>query len=189
MTNKLRTGRSSLRDRLRQLEHRHVEREQQHRDHQAHDDEHQRLDQRDEAGQRRLDILVVEVRQRVQHILQRAGGLADLHHLHRDVGKDAALIHRDRQRLPFAHLLRHHSDVPRHRAVADGARRDVERGDQRNAAGKQRRQRARELRRRELRHGAADDRRAHQRRVQPHALARHLEPPPERHAAADRARA
>ena len=51
----------------------------------AHDDEHHRLDQRDEPRDLGLDLLVVEVGEAVQHLLQRAGRLADFDHLHRDV--------------------------------------------------------------------------------------------------------
>ena len=50
-----------------------------------HDDQQRRLDDRDEAAEIGLDLLVVEVGQAVQHFLQRAGLLPDFHHLDGDV--------------------------------------------------------------------------------------------------------
>ena len=44
-----------------------------------------RLDERDEALEARFQFLVVEIREAVQHVLQRSGGLAHLGHLDGDV--------------------------------------------------------------------------------------------------------
>ena len=59
-----------------------------------HDHEQHRLDHRDEPAEVRFDLLVVEIRQAVEHFLQRAGRLADLDHLDRDVRERAALVQR-----------------------------------------------------------------------------------------------
>src|SRR5574338_84046 len=57
----------------RQLEQRHIQREQQCRDHQPHSHQEYRLDQRHESRQRGVNLLVEEIREARQHFLQRAG--------------------------------------------------------------------------------------------------------------------
>ena len=48
----------------------------------THDDDQERLDQRRQRVDRRLDLLVVEVGDLVEHLVERAGLLTDRHHLH-----------------------------------------------------------------------------------------------------------
>ena len=50
-----------------------------------------------------LDLLVVELCQAVQHLLQRAGRFADLHHLDRDVREHAAREQRGGEAFTLAH--------------------------------------------------------------------------------------
>ena len=51
----------------------------------------------------RLDLLVVEIREAVQHLLQRSSGFADFDHLDCHVGKDAPREERRGEALSFAH--------------------------------------------------------------------------------------
>ncbi len=170
-----------------QLEERHVERQQERGDDDAHDHEQQRFDQRDEPLHVGRDLLVVEVGDGVQHLLERAGRLADFGHLDGHVGENAARLERRRERLPFAHARRHDLELAGDVLIADRPGRDVERVDERQAAAEQRRQRPRHLRRRELARDLADHRHAQDRgdRAAPSARAaaartRTPRPPPTR---------
>src|SRR5262245_1401438 len=77
-----------LREHRTQLEERHVERQQQAGDHDAHDDEQYWFDERDEPLHRCRDLFVVEIGDRIEHVLQGTGRLANFRHLHGHFRKD-----------------------------------------------------------------------------------------------------
>ena len=65
------------------------------------------------------DLLVVEVGDGVQHVLERAGRLADFRHLHGDFREDAARVERRGERLALAHARADDVELRRHVLVAD----------------------------------------------------------------------
>ena len=69
--------------------------------------DHQRLDERGQRLGRRLDLLVVELGDLVQHRVERAGVLTDRHHLHDHRREDRVLRQRPGQRLTAADALLH----------------------------------------------------------------------------------
>ena len=101
-----------------------------------------------EPSQRRLDLLVVEVGDAVEHFAQRAGRLAHLDHPDHHGRKDPPVVHRGRQRAALPDFSRNDVELARHVAVADGSAGDLERVDERDTAPQQRRQRPGQLRRR-----------------------------------------
>ena len=101
------------------------------------------LDERDEPTEVRFDLLVVEVREAVQHVLQRACGLPYFDHLDGHVGKHPAVLHRRRKRPSFADLLGRALELGRHVLVPQRPGGHFKRVYQRDAAAQQRRERAR----------------------------------------------
>src|SRR6185503_21376190 len=71
-----------------EFEERHVERQHDRGDDEAHDHQERWFDQLDEPIDLGIDLLVVKLGEAVEHFLQGAGGLAHLHHLHGHIGKD-----------------------------------------------------------------------------------------------------
>ena len=137
-----------------------------------------------------LDLLVVEVGQAVQHLLQRAGRLADLDHLHGHVREHRRAPQRrgeaTRPRAPAAPPPRARSAMKR---LPDRLERDVERVHQRDAAAEQRRQRPRHLRRsRTCCDARPDARHAQHQPVEPRLLPRPPHPRGERRPCGRRSR-
>ena len=154
----------------RQLEHRHVERQQDQRDHHRHDHQHQRLDQLGEAAQRRLDALVVEVGDaRSAFPAARRSARRRRPSSGRRRGTAAARPSPCRATTPSRTCWVIVSTAAPTWRLPTARARHLERRHQRDAAAEQRRQRARELRRRELRRHRAE---AGQPQDQPRAGAR-----------------
>ena len=72
------------------LEHRQVHGDDDDADHEADADHHDRLDDRGQRLDRRVDLVLVEVRDLGEHLLELTGLLADLHHLRDHRREDGA---------------------------------------------------------------------------------------------------
>lgn len=139
----------------------------------AEEADHDRLDEGQEAGDGRVNLLLVEVGDLAEHGVERARLLADADHLRDHVGEDFGRLQWLDDRLaaldPDANLRDRLFDDD----VAGGARRDVERLQDGHARRQKRRERAREARDRDLAQDRADDGQLQRQRVnQPAALRR-----------------
>ena len=92
-------------DALDELEQREEEAEHDQEDRAAHEDDQQRLDDRDEGADRDVHLLVVVVGDADEHLVELAGLLADVDHVHDDVVEDAALAERLGDRLALRDRL------------------------------------------------------------------------------------
>src|SRR5262249_54037835 len=101
-----------------QAEDRQIDREQDGHDDPSHDHEDDRLDERDDARETRVDLFVVELRDRREHFFERAGGLADLHHLDRQVGEELRVLERLPELAAFPHARHDVADATREKSVA-----------------------------------------------------------------------
>src|SRR6266545_3416325 len=147
---------ASLLDEREHLEHRQVHRDDDHADHQTDADHHHRLDDRGQALNGRIDLVLVEVGDLAEHLLELSGLLADLDHVADHRREDGVVDERlrDRHSLvhPRANVGKRLFDDP----IAGRLARDLERFDDVHARGDERRQRAREAGDRDLEHDAAD---------------------------------
>src|SRR5262245_40044092 len=78
----------------RELEDREVHRDDETADDDAEERHHDRLDQGRHGGDRGVDLVLVEVGDLLQHLVHRAGLLADADHLHDHAGEDLGLAER-----------------------------------------------------------------------------------------------
>ena len=124
----------------------------------AHDDEDGRLDERERGGERRGHVFLKKLGHRVEHLRQSAGLLADGDHLRGQTGKDAGSGERFGEALAFAYGGDRRLDGLGDAARRDGARSGFKRRHQRQAAGEQRGERAREERHLVLEPDFAEDR-------------------------------
>src|SRR5205085_4145680 len=131
----------------------------------AEEADHDRLDERQKTRDGRVDFLLVEVRDLAEHGVERAGLLADADHLRDHVGEHVGRL----QRLDdgFAALDADANLVDRlfEYDITGGARRDVERLQDRHARREQRRQRARKPGDRDLAQNPTHDWNLQQKRV------------------------
>ena len=148
----------SLRQLRDQVEDRQIHRDDDAADDAAEERDHDRLEQRQQAGHRRVDFLFVEVGNLGEHRVERAGRLADGDHLRHHRRKDARLPQRRRDRLAALDALPRLQDRLFDNRVAGGPRRDVESVENRDARAQQRRQRPAEPRDGDLAHEQAEDR-------------------------------
>ena len=110
--------------------------------HDTHDDDQERLDQRRQRVDRRLDLLVVEVGDLVEHLVERTGLLTDRHHLHDHRREHRVLLEPLRERLAPLHRGLRVAHGLGHDLVARRLGDDVERLEDRHTGAHQRRQRA-----------------------------------------------
>ena len=92
------------------LKDRQVERDEDDRDDNAHEDQKRRLNQRENACKRRIDVFLEKTGYRIQHGRQRTGRLADFDHFDSEFRKDARAFERCAQALPFAYLRHRRED-------------------------------------------------------------------------------
>ena len=162
------------------LEQRQVE-GQQHAGHDdRHQDQHDRLHQREGLGHAVVQLLVVEVGDRGQHVAEGARLLAHLHHLQGEVVQHAGGLEGGGEALALADVMGGGGDRLRHGAVADRGRGHVQGVHQRQAAGQQRGQGARELAGRVHPHEPAQVGHAQQHAVENHRRALAAQPGDER---------
>jgi hypothetical protein len=90
------------------------------------DGDHERFDQAGERFGGRLDLGVVEVRDLVQHRVDRAGVLADGEHLHDHRREHRVLGQRPGERFAPAHALLHRGRGPAQHHVAAGLPYDLQ---------------------------------------------------------------
>ena len=88
-----------------QTKDRHVERDQNDDDDEAHGDEDQGFDKAHDGGELGLHVLFEELGDGVEHGRQRAGGLANLDHLDGELREDAGLLEAGGETLAFADAL------------------------------------------------------------------------------------
>src|SRR5581483_6638324 len=171
------SGNRSLLDEREHLEHRQVHGDDDHADHEADADHHDRLDDARERLDRRVDFFLVEVGDLPEHLVELSGLLADLDHLRHHRREDGVLDERLRDRHAFVHLRlrldQRFLDLP----VAGGLRGDLERLDDVDAGRDERRERAREARHRDLQDDFADAHRQLELERVPRLLARLRLPP------------
>src|SRR5207253_8798505 len=96
-----------LLDQRQQPEHRQVHRDDDHADHEAYAVHHDRLDDRGQRRDRRVDLVLVEVGDLAEHLLQLSRLLADLDHLADHRREDLVLDQRLRDRYTFVHFRAH----------------------------------------------------------------------------------
>jgi hypothetical protein len=132
--------------RLAQGEDGQVERDENEDNDHAHDDEDGRFDEGEGGGERGGDVLFEEFGDGVEHLGESAGLFADGNHLRGEVGKDAGFLKGFGQTLAFAHGGDGRVDGFGDAAGGDGAGCCFERRDERQTAGEQRGEGAREER-------------------------------------------
>ena len=119
-------------------------------------DHHQRLDDRRQRRDRRVDLVLVEVRDLREHLLELSGLLADLDHLADHRRKDVVLDQRLRDRDALVHLRPNVGERFLDHPVAGRLTGDLERLDDVDARGDEGRERPREARHRHLEDDVAD---------------------------------
>src|SRR3954454_18510782 len=141
---------AALLDERHHLEHREIHRDDDRPDHRADADHQHRLDDRGERLDARVDLVLVEIGDLAEHLLELAGLLADLHHLaeHRREHRIAGERLTDRDAL--VHALAHVGERLLDHEVAGRRARDLERADDVDAGGDERRQRPRHAGQRDL---------------------------------------
>src|SRR5580765_5737970 len=147
---------NALLDEREQLEHREVHADDDHADHRADADHHQRLDDRGQRGDRRVDLVLVEVGDLSEHLLELSRLLADLHHLADHRREDRVLDQGLRDRDALVHLLADVRERFLDDPVASRLPGDLERLDDVHARGHEGRERPREARHRHLQDDVAD---------------------------------
>src|SRR6185369_13946164 len=141
-----------------------------HRDHEATDDDaqkddHDRLEQRRERRDRGIDLVIVEVGDFREHLVERAGVLADADHVHDHGREDGASLERLGERPAGGDGGPRLHDRPLDDAVAGRTRGDEQTFQDRNAGGDERAERPGEARDGDLANQHADDRHFQQKRV------------------------
>jgi hypothetical protein len=139
----------------------------------AEEADHDRLDERQQAGDGRIHLLLVEVGDLAEHGVERARLLADADHLRDHVGEDLRSLQGLDHRLAALDPVAHLPDRVFEDDVAGGAGRDLQGLEDGHARREQRRERAREARDRNLAQDAAEDGQLeHERVEQPAPLRR-----------------
>src|SRR6266511_3487810 len=151
-----RRAKPRLLDQRQQLEHREVHRDDDHADHQADADHHDRLDDRGERRDRRVHLVLVEIGDLAEHLLELSRLFTDLHHLRHHRRENRVFDQRLRNRHTFVHPLTHVGESVLDHPVAGRLPGDLERLDDVDARGDERRKRAGEARHRHLEDDVAD---------------------------------